>query len=94
MKLYRTANDRLLRNWNQGISAALDSEDGDALHALADIIDVTIEGMTGAERAYAERLSARVHAGLRYLNDTVSDRWALPVPFQFFALTRSTSTST
>lgn len=47
MKLYRTANARLLRNWNQGISAALDSEDGDALHALADIIDVTIEGMTG-----------------------------------------------
>lgn len=90
MKLYRTANARLLRNWNQAISAALDTEDGDALHALADIIDVTIDGMAGAERAYAECLSARVHAGLRYLNDTDSNRWALQVPFHFFALVRST----
>lgn len=87
MQLHRTANSRLLRNWNQGISAALDAEDTDALDALADVIEVTIDGMAGGERAYAERLRARAHAGLRYLNDTDSDRcWALPAPFQFFAL--------
>jgi hypothetical protein len=86
MKLHRTANARLLLNWNQGISAALDAEDTDALQALADSIEVTIDGMAGEERAYAERLRARAHAGLRYLNDTDADRWALPTPFQFFAL--------
>jgi hypothetical protein len=68
MKLGTTANARFLKHLNREIGRALRKNDGDALRALLDSIEITIDGLQGSERAYAEAMSARVVAGLRYVD--------------------------